>query len=692
MKLKSINIKNFGCFDERGVNIDFTDSITTFIGGNSVGKSTVFKAILRVLSTNPRDRIFEHEDFFESSLEINIDLLIQIPDCSLSDDCIFYSETTGYIYVNVNSIRFSTNSEIITNYTYYKDFDKKDSYTIDREGCLLEDSLRSSDYSKIDYEGVNLRRVVEVFYIPTHRNSIKDIKVSDELLSTLILNFINNSMTDGEKKTLSAKIKKGSEGINDVLNNSISIAGVKNKLSLIWNEVNSNSVVDFQFIPKILSEILGNMQLMLGDKYIDQAGDGERSILAITMIAAFLKFYTNSLLKEGKCVLLMIEEPENHVSPQLLGRIIVVMKDISNISNVQVVFTTHSPSVIKRIDPLAIRIFQRKQAVKGFLEGTFDDKYVRGAIQKYPELYFSKLVILVEGDSEEKVLPYFLQKENLDPDLFNISIVPLGGRHVNHMWRLMEELKCEYITLLDLDLGKETGGITRIKDILKSIIEYKFTLLSYRDKKAKINRISNKIEKYGRIKGERYKGTKEARYKRIKRARYKGAQERHRGITVKSYTGEEVKRCRSMKAKRYRSNEAKRRINSYYIKEAMLDLLKELERYNVYFNFPLDLDFTMLEAFQLVYKETAEGGGPNLSSQLISQKVINKILSLQDETKPFYSRKQRELVNWYNYLFLSKTGKPARHSMALDLIKDNRLPYPINKLINRVRSINYKAR
>ena len=52
-----------------------------------------------------------------------------------------------------------------------------------------------------------------------------------------------------------------------------------------------------------------------------------------------------------------------------------------------------------------------------------------------------------------------------------VAIVPLGGRHVQHFWRLLKQLGIPYATLLDLDLGRKGGGFGRIKTAIEKLIE-----------------------------------------------------------------------------------------------------------------------------------------------------------------------------------------------------------------------------
>jgi hypothetical protein len=71
--------------------------------------------------------------------------------------------------------------------------------------------------------------------------------------------------------------------------------------------------------------------------------------------------------------------------------------------------------------------------------------------------------VLGEGASEEVVLPRLAEALDMDVDRSFVAIVPLGGRHVNHLWQLLTDLDIPYITLLDLDWGRAGGGWGRIK-------------------------------------------------------------------------------------------------------------------------------------------------------------------------------------------------------------------------------------
>ena len=98
-------------------------------------------------------------------------------------------------------------------------------------------------------------------------------------------------------------------------------------------------------------------------------------------------------------------------------------------------------------------------------------KFVREAVRTYPELYFARFVILGEGASEEVVLPRLSDSLGFAIDRSFVAVVPLGGRHVNHLWRLLTDLDIPHATLLDLDWGRAGGGWGRIKTACSQLLQ-----------------------------------------------------------------------------------------------------------------------------------------------------------------------------------------------------------------------------
>lgn len=177
-----------------------------------------------------------------------------------------------------------------------------------------------------------------------------------------------------------------------------------------------------------------------------------------------------------------LEEPENSLAPQYLGRIIRQLRKAAEHGDSQSLIATHSPALLRRVDPEAICFLRlnphRQSEVRRILLPTSNyetAKYVREAVLAFPELYFSRLVVLGEGDSEQIVLPRVLAVAGIAEDDASVSVVPLGGRHVNHFWRLLNELDIPHVTLLDLDSGRHQGGWGRVRNAVNQINKVKQT-------------------------------------------------------------------------------------------------------------------------------------------------------------------------------------------------------------------------
>ena len=231
----------------------------------------------------------------------------------------------------------------------------------------------------------------------------------------------------------------------------------------------------------LLRRISITFQLPDPESSIDEQrlSDGLRSLFYLALVTATFDIqqslrdshddddsaFSADLVSPPDLTFFAIEEPENHLSPHYLSRIVDVLLDIAGAPCGQVAISSHSASVLRRVEPSSVRHFrtdlESHRSIVSAIELPEDSedafKYVKEAVQAYPELYFSRFVILCEGDSEELILPRLSQLYDIPIDRGFISVVPLGGRHVNHFWRLLSSLSIPYITLLDLDRERQGG-------------------------------------------------------------------------------------------------------------------------------------------------------------------------------------------------------------------------------------------
>ena len=280
------------------------------------------------------------------------------------------------------------------------------------------------------------------------------------------------------------------EQINSCLENNTSVQTISDALKKTWEIVHKGSYFKepkISFAHSEIENILRHMSVSFtpghDEEIVDfsRLSDGQKSMLYLSLVLTSQSIYhsvrnseDNSFdiekLRPPIFALIALEEPENSLSPHYLGRVIEALKQTTQHNDAQAIIATHSPAMLRRVSPEHIRYLRlnglRTTMIRMIcLPDKSDDahKFVREAIQAFPEIYFSRLVVLGEGDSEEIVLPRILSAKGVPVDSSAITIAPLGGRHVNHFWRLLSQLEIPHITLLDLDVARFGGGWGRIK-------------------------------------------------------------------------------------------------------------------------------------------------------------------------------------------------------------------------------------
>lgn len=664
MKLSKIKLHNYRCFGD-GEQVISIDNLVAFIGNNSAGKTAALCALNCIFSENTNERILKRSDFHlpkdvkpEELLqqEMYIEAVFTFEELESEDgdkyavpqffESLVVDSQDGTPYLRVRLIATWESST-----TLEGAIDSKVVYiTCSEEQEITDDDIITAQRRDLDR--------IRVVYVLAVREPAKQLKNVSGTMMHQIMSSINWS--DVTKQNVTIKIQElnaqfmGEKGVS-ILGDSIKTQ---------WKEYDTDvrySNAELRFNSTDLDSSIKKSEIVFlptvtGKEYnVEEMGDGLRSLFYISMVDSILDV-ENTIREEIQAnldnlsfsrippilTIIAVEEPENHISPHLIGKLIKNLKNIASKSNAQTILTSHSPAIIKRIEPESIRYFRMKTEteVTEVRKITLPDeekfenqyKYIKEAVKAYPELYFAKLVILGEGDSEEILLPKFLECCGNNIDVSGISVVPLGGRHVNHFWRLLNDLHIPHITLLDLDREREGGGWGRIKYVLKQLIVNGYP----KDKLLKLQ--SGKV-----------------------------------------MTDEELE---AMNEKDVHSD------------EEMQAWIKYLEKFNVFFSAPLDIDFLMLENFKEDYKGLLEEKeGPRLMIENEGKKEQKKIVDIERlEEKPdeyeeriqedirntlkkeggdgsTYNDEQKSLMIWYNYFFLNR-GKPSTHILALSKLDD----------------------
>ncbi|MEH7349143.1 ATP-dependent nuclease [Gottfriedia acidiceleris] len=659
MIIQSLKIKNFRSFGDTETTIDLSN-ISTFVGGNSSGKTAVLQAIQKLFGLTASERSLVKGDFHVSALsqadssnkrDLYIEVRIDFPELMNTD------EKEGKVSIPPFFNHFTISSPNECPYVRMR-LEGKWSAGTTPEG-EIEQKLyfinvpygEEVNETTISPVSPHQRSTIQMIYVPALREPLTQLKNASGTILWRILNSIN------WPEDMDQQIELEMKSVDKLFENTEGVGAIKNIIGEQWKKYHFEDRyqdANIRFNSTTLESILKKIEVQFSPTQesstytIDKLGDGLRSLFYISLVSSLLEVEQQTIQKPTAALtILAVEEPENHISPHLLGKVVENLKEISDKNNAQVLLTSHSESIIRNVSPEDIchlridKISGQTIAKKITLPSKESEAYmyIREAVKAFPEIYFAKQVILGEGDTEEIIIPKLLKVKEISSYESSISIVPLGGRHVNHMWKLLNQLEIPHITLLDLDIERGGGGWGRIKYVLQELINNGCD----RDKLLAVD------EENGLV------------------------------MTEEEFEG---------------MHEWDLNKDSLEALNTWIDMLERPE-YNVFFSGPLDMDFLMLEKFPLAYKKIMKRG-PRLPDSSDKPDEYRKKVnaSIQATLKnssaigETYSEEQHELMVWYNSLFLGR-GKPSTHIEALTNISENELlnecPQVLKRLLERIK-------
>lgn len=641
MYISKLSIKGFRSYDHEGVNLDIKENLVAFIGINSSGKSSAIDALRKLFGNSPYEKVLIREDFHVSPNEENINSKTLSIEVCLNfeedeEDAIahYFSHMVidvegGLPYIRIRLEGSWAKSDVL------------ESGVIESKLSFIKVAYGEDeeDDNKIPCPN-HLKSLIQIIYVPAIRNPGEQLKYSAGTIFHRVLKKVQWS--EEFKDTFEEKIGE----INLMFEGISEFKTIADSINTFWKKFHSDKryeeaqlgfgTADYESTLKKL-EVSFDPSGIHRPYKVGDLGEGYRSIFYITLVCALLEVEeeirknadTETVSTGPLLTILALEEPENHIAPQLLGRVVNNLYKISEKRQSQIVISSHTPSIVKRIKPEGIYHFRvHPESYKTVVSTiklpnstTEAYKYIREAVHNYPEIYFAKMVVIGEGDSEEVLFNKMSSVFNTNFDDNIITFVPLGHRFVNHIWRLLKELDIPYVTLLDLDIGREGGGWGRVKYALKQLIAV------------------------GEDKEKLLKTT----------------------TGVLSDANLEKMHTWTMETK-----------EDYDMIKAWCKFLTD---YNLYYSKPLDLDFLLLKYFNQSYLDTIpSNGGPRIPDKtkdpenfnLKVASAVKATLKSEKATGEFYSDSQKEQMIYYNYLFLGR-GKPSTHIQALSSLSNDEI-------------------
>ncbi|MRV70613.1 AAA family ATPase [Duganella sp. FT92W] len=649
MHIESIALTKFRCFGPDTETVLLQSDLTTIVGPNGSGKTALLQALMRLFGVTRAQRTIATSDFHISSdpsvdqdavetRELSLDVVIRLPE--LVDGTAMASTIAPVfrrIYISAPGGIPACRLRLEARW----DFDGTAEGSISQQ-LFWVNTLGSSiaDGQKTGVSAAD-RGLIQLYYTPASRDPQSQIKATTGALAARLLKAI-----DWSQATANA-VSTAAQTLNDAFDDEDAIKAIAGVLEKRWQSLHDGDIdtaPGLSLMSRRFEEVIARIGVVFKhgpageDRGLEALSDGQQSLFYFALSAAVFDLerdvvagkadgFHHDTLTIPALTLFAVEEPENHLSPYYLSRIIEQIKSMVTSGAGQAIISSHSPSVLSRVPPENVRYCRRNVEISTSsvvripvpADGAEAVKFVRSAMLAYPELYFARFVLLVEGDSERIVLLKLAEALDFFIDPSFVAIVPLGGRHVEHFWRLLDGLGIPFATLLDLDLGREGGGFGRVKNAIQHLLENgapKSPLLDVDD-------------------GESLKMQELAKMHTWKTA----------NVDIRLW-------------------------------------LKDLRKYNVFYSAPLDLDMAMLAAFPDAYQATIEGTGPRMKNEDAAEVVLGSGgEGLAAYTGDLESYKDQMAA--YRYHFLTHS-KPATHLRAIAHIDNQALKRDMPKCLKAI--------
>ena len=323
------------------------------------------------------------------------------------------------------------------------------------------------------------------YLVPAVKDAQDESKTTQQTIFGKLLSDLTNRIISKNPKF--EVVKRQIEGLKKYLNKSEEgedserlqeIKDFEETLSSIICENMPSTKVGIEIVTPELIDLFKDTKIILDDALptsIDSKGHGLQRALIFAYIRAYAKTICMIETEEEPFIrnfILAIEEPELYLHPNGQRKMMNVLKSIS--VKDQVLACTHSNFFVDMYHYQNIIIVNRDNSgptnTFQVTEEIFktEDEESRKRLKKIfrylslfdlsrNEMFFSKKVVLVEGDTEKFILPFWALKlvqkdKKYDFSSNNICVIECGGKTNIHIFmRVLNKFKIPYVVIHDID-------------------------------------------------------------------------------------------------------------------------------------------------------------------------------------------------------------------------------------------------
>jgi putative ATP-dependent endonuclease of OLD family len=443
MKIKRVNITNFKCF-KHTFGLDLNENLNIIVGDNEAGKSTIIEAINLALSGWFKGRyiyneltqyLFNVESINEYISSIQHGEPLPPPRILIE---LFFSEDTSPIFKGNNNSEKSDACGL----TFKVEFDVK--YLEAYELLVKDKSIHSLP---IEYY---------TFYWDSFA---RDENITPRLIpiKTALIDSANNRQQNGSdlyigqivKNFLDTKdvvdVSQAHRKMKDVFNQEEAIKNINRKIQ--GDSYITDKKVELSVELSTKNAWESSLVTYIDDIPFHHLGKGEQSIIKTKLAISHKKAVEANIL--------LVEEPENHLSHVKLNVLIQALKRGS--ADKQIIISTHNSFVANKLGLESLILLHDLKTIKLTDLNPDTYKYFQ-KLSGYDtlRLLLCEKAILVEGDSDELIVQkaYRLKHDNQLPIVNGVDVISVGTSFLRFL-EIAEKINKPTVVITDTDWSLE---------------------------------------------------------------------------------------------------------------------------------------------------------------------------------------------------------------------------------------------
>lgn len=430
IQLKQLRVHGFRGLDN--LEIDF-EPTTVLVGTNNAGKTTLLKSLQLCLSNTLQ---ITDDDFHFTDAIIRDKIVIDVFFISVDEEGNQISEFEDKWATVFTVDRISIDSEgnqllafrtVIEENLIRKTYKKKQ-FVID-EWVEFHNEVDGYWYSKSYEQELSFYfDEIPFFYLDANRDILDDLKNKTSFLGKILSSITYNP---GDKELIENLIKELNK---ETIERSEILTNLHTTLEELDTAMdNPNNTIDITPFTKKIRDLNKGVKINYSQFSMEYHGMGTRSWSSLLILKAFILQNMKLAIQNQVAYypIIAIEEPESHLHPNAQKKLYSQINAIVG----QKIVATHSSYIAGSAKLKEVRSVCRDNSnisIGKFIESDFDKedirKIYRQVINTRGELFFSKLVVLFEGETEEQALPITIKRHfDKSPIELGVDFIGVGG-------------------------------------------------------------------------------------------------------------------------------------------------------------------------------------------------------------------------------------------------------------------------